>query len=64
MAKGSVYEVVSLLVMIGKRGCLTREAYRKHYGEADERAAIPDSSQHRPQYDNQSAGSVLSLSKG
>jgi four helix bundle protein len=37
MAKGSVYEVVSLLVMIGKRGCLTQEVYREHYGEADER---------------------------
>jgi len=26
VAKGSLYEVVSLLVMIGKRGYLTREA--------------------------------------
>ena len=40
IAKGSVYEVVSLLVMIGKRGHLAREAYRKHYGEADELAAM------------------------
>ena len=36
IAKGSVYEVVSLLVIIGKRGCLTGEVYREHYGEADE----------------------------
>lgn len=40
MAKGSVYEVVSLLVMTGKRGCLGREAYRAHYNEADELAAM------------------------
>jgi four helix bundle protein len=40
VAKGSVYEVVSLLVMIGKRGCLTGEVYRRHYGEADELAAM------------------------
>ena len=40
LAKGSVYEVVSLLVMMGKRGCLSREKYRQHYGEADELAAI------------------------
>lgn len=40
IAKGSVYEVVSLLVMIGKRGFLERENYRKHYREANEIAAI------------------------
>ena len=40
VAKGSVYEVVSLLVMIGKRGCLSREEYRAHYSEADELAAM------------------------
>jgi len=40
IAKGSVYEVISLLVMIGKRGYLTREAYTAHYGEADELAAM------------------------
>ncbi len=39
IAKGSVCEVVSLLVMIGRRGCLTQEVYREHYGEADELAA-------------------------
>ena len=40
LAKGSVYEVVSLLVMIGKRGHLSRETYRVHYREADELAAM------------------------
>lgn len=40
VAKGSVYEVVSLLAMVGKRGHLTREAYRGHYSEADELAAM------------------------
>jgi four helix bundle protein len=40
VAKGSMYEVVSLLVMIGKRGCLSREKYQEHYGEADELAAM------------------------
>jgi len=40
VAKGSLYEVVSLLVMIGKRGHLAREAYREHYREADEIAAM------------------------
>lgn len=40
MAKGSLYEVISLLVMIGKRGHLTREDYRRFYQEADELAAI------------------------
>ena len=40
IAKGSVYETVSLLVMIGKRGILNRETYRIHYKEANEIAAI------------------------
>jgi len=40
LSKGSVYEVVSLLVMIGKRGHLTRGDYRRHYKEADEIAAM------------------------
>ena len=40
LAKGSVYEVVSLLVMVGKRGCLRQEVYREHYREADELAAM------------------------
>jgi four helix bundle protein len=40
LAKGSVYEVVSLLVMMGKRGYLNRDKYREHYGEADELAAM------------------------
>ena len=40
IAKGSVYEVVSLLVMAGKRGALTRERYRVLYQEADELAAM------------------------
>ena len=40
IAKGSLYEVVSLLVMVGKRGALEREAYRQYYAEADEIAAM------------------------
>ena len=40
LSKGSVYEVVSLLVMVGKRGFMTREDYRGYYGEADEIAAM------------------------
>lgn len=40
VAKGSVYEVVSLLVMCGKRGLLSREQYRLLHAEADEIAAI------------------------
>lgn len=39
VAKGSLYEVISLLVMIGKRGHLEREDYRAYYQEADEIAA-------------------------
>jgi four helix bundle protein len=40
IAKASVYEVVSLLAMIGKRGSLDRDSYRRHYQEADEIAAM------------------------
>jgi four helix bundle protein len=40
VAKGSVYEVVSLLAMVGKRGQLDRGGYRHHYQEADEIAAM------------------------
>jgi four helix bundle protein len=40
VARGSVYEVVSLLAMVGKRGQLDRDAYRRHYQEADEIAAM------------------------
>jgi four helix bundle protein len=40
IAKGSVYEVISLLVMAGKRDHLTREAYRELYNEGDELAAM------------------------
>lgn len=40
IAKGSVYEVVSLMVIIGKRGCLSHEQYRLHYQEANEIASI------------------------
>jgi four helix bundle protein len=40
IAKGSLYEVVSLLAMIGKRGHLDRDGYRCHYQEADEMAAM------------------------
>ena len=40
VAKGSLYEVVSLLVMVGKRGCLKQEEYREHHSTADELAAM------------------------
>jgi four helix bundle protein len=40
IAKGSVYEVVSLLVIAGKRGHLTSEKYRAFYDEANELAAM------------------------
>ncbi len=40
IAKGSVYEVVSLLVIAGKRGILSREQYRTFYNEANELAAM------------------------
>lgn len=40
IAKGSVYETISLLVMFGKRSVLSREAYQTHYKEANEIAAI------------------------
>lgn len=35
IAKGSVYEVVSLLVMCGKRNCLTHDQYRQFHAEAN-----------------------------
>ncbi len=40
LAKGSVYEVVNLLVIISKRGCLSREEYEAFYDEGDELAAM------------------------
>jgi four helix bundle protein len=40
VSKGSVYECVSLLVMIGKRSHLSREAYQTHATEANEIAAM------------------------
>jgi four helix bundle protein len=40
VVKGSLYEVVSLLVMMGKRGHLERQAHREFYREADELAAM------------------------
>jgi len=40
ISKGSVYECVSLLVMIGKRDHLEREAYQQHRTDADELAAM------------------------
>ena len=40
VAKGSVYEVVSLLAMVGKREYLEQEQYRQHRQEANEIAAM------------------------
>jgi four helix bundle protein len=40
ISKGSVYECVSLLVMIGKRGHLERELYEGFRSDADELAAM------------------------
>jgi len=40
ISKGSTYECVSLMVMIGKRGHLAREAYQQHSTEANEIAAL------------------------
>jgi four helix bundle protein len=40
VAKGSIYEVVSLLVMASKRGHLSCEQYEKYYAAADELAAM------------------------
>ena len=40
IAKGSVYEVVSLLVIAGKRGYLSREQYRILHTESNEIAAM------------------------
>ncbi len=35
IAKGSLYEVISLLVICGKRNCLHRDTYRELYLQAD-----------------------------
>jgi four helix bundle protein len=40
IAKGSLYETVSLLVMLGKRKLLAGDQYRIHYREADEIASM------------------------
>lgn len=40
IAKGSVYEVISLLVICGKREMLTADQYRIFYDKADSLAAI------------------------
>jgi four helix bundle protein len=40
ISKGSVYECASLLVMIGKRGHLEREAYQQYRTGANELAAM------------------------
>jgi len=40
ISKGSVYECVSLMVMIGKRGLLDQETYQRHATEANEIAAM------------------------
>lgn len=40
IAKGSIYEVVSLLVILGKRGNLTKDMYKTLYQEANEIAAM------------------------
>ncbi|MEM7334612.1 MAG: four helix bundle protein [Chloroflexota bacterium] len=47
IAKGSLYEVVSLLVIMGKRGELSKNQYVTHYEEADEIAAMLTSLNHR-----------------
>jgi four helix bundle protein len=40
VAKGSLYEVISLLVVAGKRELISRDTYRELYREADELAAM------------------------
>lgn len=40
IAKGSVYETISLLVVCGKRNALTQEEYVQLYEQADSLAAI------------------------
>ena len=40
IAKGSVYETVNIMVVIGRRGKLRREIYRRRYEEADALAAM------------------------
>ena len=40
VAKGSVYEVISLLVMTGKRGCIQADDYKALRAEANEISAM------------------------
>ncbi|NOZ05827.1 MAG: four helix bundle protein [Chloroflexi bacterium] len=40
VAKGSLYEVISLLVVAGRRELISRDTYRALYHEADELAAM------------------------
>ena len=40
VAKGSVYEVISLLAMVGKRGHLGHADYQHYHQEADKLAAM------------------------
>jgi four helix bundle protein len=40
IAKGSVYETVNLLIVVGRRGQIERPQYRQHYDEANELAAM------------------------
>ncbi|MBM4460113.1 MAG: four helix bundle protein [Chloroflexi bacterium] len=40
IAKGSLYEVVSLLVVAHRRGLVDAQAYAEHYREANELAAM------------------------
>jgi four helix bundle protein len=40
IAKGSVYEVVSLLFITKQRGLLSHQDYQKHYQDANEIAAM------------------------
>ncbi len=40
VARGSLYEVISLLVMCGKRKTLSREKYQELHAEANEIAAM------------------------
>ena len=48
VAKGSVYEVVSLLAMVGKRGQLEAKQYQAHRQEANEIAAMLSGLARRP----------------
>lgn len=40
ISKGSVYETVNILVIIGRRGHINRETYHQHYRSADDLAAM------------------------